>query len=212
MNTALPVAATILAAGASSRLGEPKQLLQFRGSSLIQRAVAAVAADVGEVIVVLGAHRERISTALGDEPVRIVINQRWRDGASTSLQAGLAAVDDGYAGCVLMTCDQPLVDHEHIERLVAQWRTRPGHCAATGYANTAGVPALIPRSCFGEVNALSGDQGARAILRADRSATTIVPFEGAAFDVDRPSDLQRLREIEATPIDDPSREAEDAAP
>jgi CTP:molybdopterin cytidylyltransferase MocA len=179
------MAAVILAAGASTRLGEPKQLAMLGGETLLERAVR-VAREAGcrPVVVVLGAEAERIraACALGDAVV--AINQRWSEGMATSIRCGLAALSSDAGGALLMTCDQPAVTAVHLRALMAT-----GEVTASKYAGRRGVPAYFPAAWFAALSKLAGDAGARELLRDVRT----VELAGGALDVDTPETLEEAR-------------------
>jgi molybdenum cofactor cytidylyltransferase len=185
----------VLAAGESRRLGRPKQLLRRRGRPLLAAAVAAAAASQsGPIVVVLGAHAQRLRALLARErtALRVVTNSKWREGLSTSLQAGLAAVPRDARAVLVLLVDQPHVTARSLERLIGAWRRHPGLPAAALYGGRPGVPAILPRATWRAVRALDGDAGARAVLRAARRLT-LVEMPEAAFDLDTPDDAARLR-------------------
>jgi molybdenum cofactor cytidylyltransferase len=185
----------VLAAGASRRLPGPKQLLRYRGVTLLRRAAqTAVAAACGPVVVVLAAGAGPLRFELQDLDVRIVENPDAAQGLSTSVRSGLAALEGhGAPDAVLfMTCDQPEVTPEILGRLVAAFATSHAPAVACEYAGTVGVPALVGRALFDEVRALAGDAGARQILQRHPAETVRVPFEGGALDIDTPEDVRRL--------------------
>lgn len=181
MNTAI----VILAAGASSRLGQPKQLLQFRGRTLLQHAIGtAGAAHCGPVFVVVGAVREIATSAT------VVENPAWAEGMASSIRAGISALPSAISGAVLMTCDQPLVTAELLKTLCGA-----GPLAAAEYNHTIGVPAFFSRDYFPELLALQGGEGAKRILLAHETAVARIPFPDAAIDIDTVADAERLRQI-----------------
>lgn len=189
------LATVLLAAGGSSRLGRPKQLVRFRGQPLLRRAVdAAAAATAGPIIVVVGAEGTRLRALLARTPTpRVEITQHaaWHEGLSSSLRRGLEAVPASAAAVLFLLADQPLVDVRSLRRLVAAWQRRPAQAAAAAYAGQVGVPAILPRRLFRALAALRGDEGARRVLAAERRVTH-VDMPEAAFDVDTPEDLKRL--------------------
>ena len=183
----------LLAAGGSTRLGEPKQLLRRRGVPLLVHAIEAGEAAVGSpVVAVLGARALTLRSVLRRRGVRArpVVNAKWRQGLASSLAAGLRALPPRTAA-LLVLVDQPNVGRAALERLVAAWRKRPAVPAAAFYDGRAGVPAILPPRHFAAARALSGDQGARALLRS-LPDVTLVPMPEAAADVDTPEDVRTV--------------------
>ena len=177
--------AVVLAAGESRRLGEPKQLVRWRDSTLIVHAVRAAQAVCGpNVVVVTGAHREKIERELEPLAVTTTFNPRWADGLATSLRAGIEALPSACEAALLLTCDQPLVTGAALDSLVDRWRTHPERAVASSYSDTVGVPAVLPARLFGALGAITGDRGARVVLRAEGERLEVVPVAEAALDVD----------------------------
>ena len=193
----MTVAAIVLAAGASSRLGRPKQLVELDGEMLLARAVRLVReAGVAHVFVVLGAEFEAIVAAVDLSGVRVVRNVDWAAGIAGSIHAGLRAVEEfapDAEGAMILTCDQPRLSAGHLRELIAAFDALDARgIAASEYAGLRGVPAVFPRGVFGELYALSGDKGARAVLAKPSCAIATVKFSGGELDVDTPEDLARL--------------------
>lgn len=185
----------VLAAGASRRLGEPKQLLRMRGRPLLLHAVHAAHAVTGpRIVVVLGAHALRLRAMLARQRtgVQVAYNRDWAAGMAGSMRRGLAALPRGAQAALLMLSDQPHIRPRSLARLVRAWRRHPGRAAAAFYLGAAGAPAILPRSAFSRARALSGDTGARALLRGANGAPTLVAMPEAAFDIDTPADRGRL--------------------
>lgn len=161
----------VLAAGASKRLGRPKQLVQFEGETLIARA-ARIAGEVGRTIVV-------ISPELRDAVpgFDVVQNGNASEGMASSIRAGVEAA----TGDILITlCDQPYVTSDHLRALA----NAGAPIAATGYGGISGVPAFFAAKFKDELLALRGDAGARSVIEAHRDQVVTIPFEAARFDVD----------------------------
>lgn len=181
------IAAVVLAAGASTRLGEPKQLVRLGGETLLERAVrTAREAGLSPVIAVVrdAALIEPLQT-LG---AQVLLNRRAYEGMSTSIHAGVRWSEGMKAsGVVLMTCDQPAVTPEHLRALCDE----PAGTAGSGYAGKVGIPAYFPAASFAELMSLEGDVGARELLRQARA----VSFEALLLDVDTEDDLKRAREL-----------------
>lgn len=220
-----PVAALVLAAGASRRLGTPKQLLPTEtGDTLLARTVrTAAAAGCNPVVVVVGANADLVMPALDDliaalrtesntesntevhtdpdnavndrnpqQPVSIdmVYNGNWSQGMSSSVVAGLEPLQHtGCSGAVLLVCDQPAVTAEHLRALIALHREQGGR-AVSSYARVRGIPAVWPRHDWPALLALTGDRGARVLLRGNEPA---VPLPDGARDLDTPDDVARWR-------------------
>jgi molybdenum cofactor cytidylyltransferase len=189
------VAGLILAAGASARMGRPKQLLDWGGRALVRVAAeVALAARLDPVLAVVGGAREDVEAALAGLPLRFVVNADYAAGQSTSLRAGVSALGPELDGAVVLLGDQPLITAAIVERLVAEWRASGAPIVAPVYAGQRGNPVVFARAVFSELLAIQGDQGARAVLAADPSRVHLVPFEDARplSDIDTPADYQRL--------------------
>jgi CTP:molybdopterin cytidylyltransferase MocA len=193
------VACVLLAAGASRRLGFPKQLVRRRGRPLLVHAIDAVrgAAPQAPLIVVLGASALRLRGVVRRAAPNAVVvrNAQWSDGLATSLNAGLAAVPPRVSAILVLLVDQPGVDARALRTLLAAWHRRPGEAAAAFYAGRPGVPAVLPRSYWRAIRALDGDAGARTLLRS--AGITRVSMPEAELDIDTPADVAQLHAQEA---------------
>lgn len=190
------VAAVLLAAGGSRRLRLPKQLVRWRTRPLLVHALAAIrgALPDAEIVVVLGAHELRLRSLVRRTApaATVVTNARWAEGLATSLQAGIAAVPSGTRAILVTLVDQPRVDGRVLRRLLRAWRRKRGIPAAARYDSRAGVPAVLPRRSWRAARSLTGDSGARGLLRA-AAAVTLVDMPEAALDIDTQADLARLK-------------------
>jgi CTP:molybdopterin cytidylyltransferase MocA len=188
------VAAVVLAAGGSARLGRPKQLLEHAGEPLVRRAAReALGAGAAPVVVVLGAQADAVRQALGGLPVTTVVNDAWATGLASSLAAGVreALAEPSVGGVLVTLADQPLVDAAALARLLAAFPGEHGVVAST-YADALGVPAIFARAHADALTHLTGDAGAGAWLRRRGDAVTRVPMDAAALDVDTEADVARL--------------------
>jgi molybdenum cofactor cytidylyltransferase len=189
--------ALILAAGESSRLGHPKQLIQFHGKSLLHRIVdAAKKARCSPTVVVIGSDREEVECELKAESVVIVENKNWRRGIGTSICAGTRRLIHNaptLEAVVLLVCDQPFVDTRTIARLITLREKTKRAIVASRYANTLGVPALFDRSCFQELLALDNATGAKTVILSNRERVAEFPFPEGKIDIDTASDYKKLR-------------------
>jgi molybdenum cofactor cytidylyltransferase len=193
------VGVVILAAGSSSRMGSPKQVLQFRGTSLLRRAaLVALSAKCGPVIVVTGAYAELSRRELNGLDVREVLNTDWETGMASSIRIGIAelvSVDSNADAAILMLCDQPHVDAGVISDLVAAHRATGKPVVASTYGGSFGVPALFSSTLFDELIRLEGKSGAKELIKRHASEAHFLPFQGGEVDVDTPDDFSRLTAI-----------------
>jgi molybdenum cofactor cytidylyltransferase len=184
-------AAVILAAGASTRLGQPKQLITIYGETLLARTIRiARECGVDEVFVVLGANAEALQAQA--QTATIFENPLWQQGMATSVCAGIAAAS-AYDAALLLTCDQPTVTPFHLVLLMTQAEEKG--IAASAYAGRTGVPAIFPQKYFPELMALEGDSGARHLLRTHAEDVVEVPLENGELDLDTPESLIAIRRI-----------------
>ena len=192
------MAAVILAAGGSSRLGEPKQLIELGGLPLVRKAaMSALEAGALPVVVVLGAENDQILPALeGLENVRIALNSRWKTGLASSVAAGLSALaeDDAVDGAMLILADQPFIDSHTLKNLIDAFGE--SRIVASSYSNTLGVPAIVGREFFPELMELQGDRGAGPWLRARAAGVTSVPLPVSPLDIDTRDDVELLRQLD----------------
>jgi molybdenum cofactor cytidylyltransferase len=184
----------ILAAGSSTRLGQPKQLLRFQGTTLIRRAaLTALATSCRPVVVVLGAAHVESAQEVSSLPVKTIVNSQWELGMGTSIRAGVteaaaAAVDS----VVLLLCDQPLITTEAIDELVRR-RTACGKriCAAS-YAGTLGTPAVFSADLFGELTNLPDGAGGKSLMARHAADVEAMDLPEAETDVDTEADAEKL--------------------
>jgi molybdenum cofactor cytidylyltransferase len=190
------IGAVILAAGESSRLGQPKQLVHFRGKSLVRRAAdAASEAGCSPITIVLGSDSKKIEDELAGTGVAIVKNENWRAGVGTSIRAGVQnSLSQGSnpEAIVLLVCDQPFVDARVIKGLIELRQKTNKSMVASTYSGTLGVPALFDRSCFQELLALGNDAGAKSIL-SRRERVAEFHFPEGTIDIDTTADLEKLQ-------------------
>ena len=185
--------AIVLAGGASTRFGSPKQLVRIAGRPLMHTIVARAVDVVGSsVAVVLGARAAELAPLLRHSPSTVVINREWREGLASSIRAGVARLPSSCNAVLLLLGDQAAVTAEDLRRLASAWRRQPEHIAAACYGATTGVPAIFPRSAFSDLSALRGDTGARLLLQRNADRVVRVPMASAAIDIDTPEDLLAL--------------------
>ena len=197
------VAAIILAAGRSSRMGSHKLLLPFRGRPIVNWVLAAACASQADpVIVIIGHEAEKIDAALRAERWFLAIHNPWYvEGMSTSLRIGLAATPKDVDGAIILLGDQPLVTPEIINTMIAESTNTPDAIIAASYQGQRGNPVLFPRQYFGELEAITGDEGGRSVLARYPNRVRLLEINDAlaGFDVDTPEEYQML--LSEQPLD-----------
>ncbi len=187
------LAAVVLAAGASTRLGQPKQLLRMGDKSLLaQICETALAIEPQQVVVVLGAHCEAIKPALAHLPVKIVFNENWESGMGSSIACGVAHLPKKTAAMLLLLCDQPLVTTGFLKNLLEKWRNTDRSIVASAYGGSFGPPAVFGQEHFAELAALHGQQGAKKWMEKHRPQLALEDFPEGEKDVDTPEDWERI--------------------
>lgn len=184
----------LLAAGQSSRMGRPKQLLPYQGRPLLRHAAEmALASRCRPVVVVLGAFADQIEPALAGLPLQVVRNPRWEEGVGTSIQAGLEVLSPrGVSAAILTLGDLPLVGGAIYDRLAENHAASGAAVVTSEYAGTVGVPALFDRRVFPDLAALAPDKGCKGVILSHLSGAVRLPCPEAETDVDSPADVERL--------------------
>lgn len=188
--------AIILAAGGSSRLGEPKQLLIYRGETLLQRTInAAKQAGIECIILVLGSNKDLILSQTDAVGVDVVENENWQTGMASSLTAGIKAVKEIQPlpdAAILMVCDQPYISSSILTELISEQKTTGKPIIACEYENIIGVPALFHQSFFEQLENLDGDAGAKKLIKEYNGKVAIVPFPLGIVDIDTQDGYKQL--------------------
>ncbi|MEO7093942.1 MAG: nucleotidyltransferase family protein [Polyangiales bacterium] len=186
----MSVVGAILAAGSSSRLGRPKQLVPVAGEPLLRRtARLALATSCTATAVVVGAHAGEVTPAVAGLAVTTLVNEAWPEGVASSIRAAtMWAEAQSASALLLMVCDQPRLTTEHLAALLAE-HARTGAVVGSAYRGTVGVPAVFPASSFAALGALHGDRGARALL----AGAAAISWDDGAVDVDSEADVDALR-------------------
>lgn len=186
--------AVLLAAGGSSRMGVPKQLLMLGGATLVSQAVdAALASAARPVVVVLGASCELVAAAISGKPVVAAFNADWRSGMASSIRTGLEALleaEPNLDALAVCPCDQPALSGDVIDAL-ARLHRATGSIAAARFCGRNAAPAVFGRGHFGSLRALSGDSGARTLLNSGIERVASLELPDFALDVDTPADMER---------------------
>jgi molybdenum cofactor cytidylyltransferase len=183
----------VLAAGASSRFGSPKQLVRLNGRPLLHSAVSRAVEVTGHAVtVVLGANAHELSGLLKHTPASITINRDWAEGLASSIRAGIHSVPGTVDAAMVCLADQAAVTAEDLRRLVGTWKRNTDSIVAALYSGDVGAPAIFPRWCFRELLELRGDRGARMLMQRHADRLVRVPMPSAAVDIDTPEDLLNL--------------------
>ena len=192
-----PVALLLLAAGASTRMGRPKQLLPYQGRTLLRHAAeTAVASGCTPIALVTGALHEALVAEVSGLPIAVVHNPDWETGMASSIHTGLVAVTTARPAAVLiMLCDQPLVTPELLCQLVAQQRQTQAPIVAAAYGDTLGVPVVFAQTMLPELLQLQGQQGAGQLIASLGAAVGRVLFPAGLLDVDTPEQYAALNSL-----------------
>jgi len=188
--------AVILAAGESSRLGSPKQLLIYRGETLLQRTInAARQAGIKCIILVLGANKTLILSQTDIAGVDVVENENWQTGMASSIAVGIKAIKKIKTlpdAAILMVCDQPYISPSVLNELITEQKATGKPIIACEYENITGVPALFHESFFEQLAHLNGDAGAKKIMRQYPEKVAVIPFPLGIVDIDTQDGYKRL--------------------
>jgi molybdenum cofactor cytidylyltransferase len=198
------IAAVVLAAGTSSRMGEAKQLLHVGERTLLQKVIENVrGAGIDEIVLVLGHAAETIEESVGSERVKIVVNRDYREGMGTSLRTGVVAMSPETDAALIVLADQPFVRPETVQRIAEEYRKSDAQIVIPMYNGFRGNPVLLDRSVFREVTELKGDIGCRAIFGSHAEGIVKVAVEdiGILLDIDDREDFERLKGFGTVGID-----------
>ena len=191
------IAAIVLAAGGSARMGQSKQLLPINGQPMVRRVTATVcAANLAQVVVVTGAQAEAVKKALAGLPAEIVVNEAWAEGLSSSLRLGLRALRPEIQAALMVLADQPALTPELLNTLAKRYRATGAAIVLPVYQGRRGNPVLFDRALFADLLAVEGDQGGRAILACYASSIERVEVDDPSvlLDIDTRADYDKVRE------------------
>jgi len=188
----MSIGVIILAAGDSTRLGSPKQLLRYGGQTLIRRAAkTAIESSCERVVIVIGSRADDMKRELEGLPVSIVENTDWESGMSSSIRAGIGEIKNDDA-VLIMLCDQPFVTAAVLDNLIDTYHKTGMPIVASYYGDTRGVPALFSKELFAELASLTADEGARRIIARHSEMVATIAFADGVVDVDIDADYKRL--------------------
>jgi len=187
------LAVLILAAGSSTRMGEPKQLLPVGDTTLLGVAIKnALQSNADEIYCVLGANEAKIKKSISIFNVETIFNPKHKDGISSSIAEGIRFLKlKNFDAVVIALGDQPFVDPEFLNRLIDTYKNNPQFIIASGYENNNGVPAVFPKVYFDKLMKLKGDKGAKEFLNSKNHSILVLDSE-KIDDIDTIKDYQNL--------------------
>ncbi len=189
MNTSLAI--VILAAGASTRLGRPKQnVVLANGYTLLQQSIRSAHATGNEIYVILGAHRDIIIPNILFEDAHIIFNEKWAEGMASSLRLAIETCGT-HAAILFMVCDQPYLTTDLLKQLIEKYQQQKG-IVACQYTLGQGVPMVVDSKYFTYLKGIEGDKGAKVLLQQYPNDISFIPFEKGNIDIDTQDDLQQL--------------------
>lgn len=191
------LAIIVLAAGSSTRMGEAKQLLKWNGQTLLSNAIdSARILSPDKTLVVLGSDHERIADAIQELQVDKVINEHWKSGMGSSISVGVTFVLNNWPAVskvIIMLADQPLIDSDHLFKLIDLYKRSACDLAATSYGDRPGVPAIFSSRYFDNLIELNSDFGARQLLRKECRLGCMISAEGKTVDLDTKEDYEKFK-------------------
>lgn len=188
------IAILILAAGESSRMGRPKQLLPWKDATLLDQAIGTAKQVSKDVFVVLGAHGDLIAEAIKNEPVSIINNKKWSNGLGSSISTGISKIPlDNFSAVLIMLADQPLLSVSFYKQMITTFTSNPCRIVATQYDIKVGVPAIFAVNLATELIQLQQDIGAKYIINTYKKECIVLNPEGTSVDIDTPLDYQTYR-------------------
>ena len=187
--------AVILAAGASTRFGSPKQLVRIGGSPVLHQMISNAAFVAGRsVTVVIGAHAREIAPALRQSAASVVVNRDWPEGLASSIRVAVESAPPRCDGLLLLLADQVAVTADDIKHLYAAWKRHPILIAAALYDGAPGLPAIFPRWTYPGLMELRGDRDPRQVIRRNIDQLVRIPMANASINLDTPEDLLSIEE------------------
>lgn len=184
--------AIILAAGGSTRLGRPKQLLRRNDETLVHRALRlALATQPSRTLVICGGNAEDVRAAISDLSVEIVFNPDWQEGLASSLRLAAAALAGDESAVLIVGCDQPALERDHLRQLLERAMRSSSGCAASLHGDAPGIPVVVAASLLRGADVLQGDRGLRGLLHAlPADSLYLLEASELEFDLDTPGDVE----------------------
>jgi molybdenum cofactor cytidylyltransferase len=190
--------ALILAAGSSSRMGRPKQFLKIDNETLIRKTVnVTINAGAAKTIVVSGLDHELIKKELGSLPTQVIVNPHSELGMGSSIKYGVDHIIKNYPdleGAVIMVCDQPLLSHFHLSKIISEHQTTQSSIVASFYSGKNGVPVFFHRSMYEKLLTIKDQQGARNVIDQNSALVKSIDFPEGSIDIDTPEDWEKFND------------------
>ena len=185
----------ILAAGNSSRLGSPKQLIEFEGQTLIERITETALSISGEVLIVLGGNSELILPKLErfNNVISTIYNPDWKEGMGTSIHIGVEKLAENSDLIIILLSDQPFISKVLLQNMLQIYAKTQNSIVSCVYSNTLGVPILFDKSVFPELLKLNGDKGAKSFLHLYKDRISTIDFPEGIVDIDTLEDVENLK-------------------
>ncbi|MDC3210710.1 nucleotidyltransferase family protein [Saprospiraceae bacterium] len=188
------IAIIILAAGSSSRLGRPKQLLELNGKTLLQKSIETALNVSINVTVVLGANENLVRPTISGFPINIILNENWISGISGSIQTGMSALKNNeFQAVLIMLCDQPFINASILKGMIEVFEKNKFPIVASEYEKKVGVPAIFDASFFQKLKMLKGQKGAKKLIMNNLDKTKSFMFENGKIDIDTEEDWQKIK-------------------
>jgi molybdenum cofactor cytidylyltransferase len=186
------LATVILAAGASKRMGMPKQILPIGNKTMIKHIIDEVLElETYPITVVIGANRDKIAPEVADIPINIIVNQHWETGMASSIKMGLIGtylIEKNIEALLIVTSDMPFVTEKVLKKLIEKATSSTAKIVASGYGKSVGVPALFKREVFNDLLDLSGEEGAKSLFKKYKKEVEVVSFPEGEIDLDTKED------------------------
>jgi molybdenum cofactor cytidylyltransferase len=185
----------ILAAGNSSRLGSPKQLIEFEGKTLIERITETALSISEEILIVLGGNLDMILPKLErfEDNISTIFNPHWQEGMGTSIRIGVEKLTNKSDLILILLSDQPFISKVLLQNMLQTYASSQNPITSCVYNNTLGVPILFDKSIFPELLKLSGDKGAKSFLHLYENRISIIDFPEGVIDIDIIEDIEKMR-------------------